>query len=85
MKVINEKSKIEEDYVEEEDLVLTYVFKENTLQQVDNLKKAETRNGYLHKIVVEILIKINVYYNAEIEKFRLKSYQSVNDLQEEIV
>ena len=49
------------------------------------MKKAETRNGYLHKIVVEILIKINVYYNAEIEKFRLKSYQSVNDLQEEIV
>ena len=32
MKVINEKAKIEEDYVEEEDLVLTYVFKENTLQ-----------------------------------------------------
>ena len=64
MKVINSKAANEEDYIEEEDLVLTYVFKEKTLEQVDNLKKVEKRFGDLHKIVVEILIKINVYYNG---------------------
>ena len=65
VKEINSKAKKEEGITKIDDLVLTYVFKQKTLEELDSFKKAVKLHGELQKIVVEILVKINVYYNAK--------------------
>ena len=65
VKEMNSKAKKEEGITKIDDLVLTYVFKQKTLEELDSFKKAVKLHGELQKIVVEILVKINVYYNAK--------------------
>ena len=47
-------------------MVVTYFFKDKTLKEIDIFDKAEKQYGDLQKVLVQKLIKVNVYYYGKI-------------------
>ena len=78
---INSKAK-EEDSIKLDDVVLTYLFEDTTLNQIDTtLQETEEQFGRLKQILVEIRIRVNVYYQEKKHPLILRSYQTLKDLQ----
>ena len=61
-------------------LILNFVFLNKVMGIISNLKDAEVKNGSLQKILVDLNIKVRVYFNGEEKIFQMATSQTVHDL-----